>query len=134
MKAVESSLSYRSIRAANAWVGRNARASATARALRRLAEVAGAALGDSRVFGTGRIGFSTLDARSPSLTASTFARLTLAVQSYTAEGEVGRAVRRASAAASTSALAGSAWLRLVGAGLFGLGAGYFLLAGRSPSS
>jgi O-antigen ligase len=109
MKAVESSLSYRSVRAASGWVGRAVRWSATGGSLGRAVQASGAALAGSRVFGAGRIASPRLEDGSP--------------RSLLAGGVAGRTLQAAAAAAPSSVFAGGGWLRLAGAGLVGLGCG-----------
>ncbi len=118
MKAVESSLSYRAVRAASGWVSRAARWSATGGSLGRAAQASGAALADSRVFGAGRIASPRLEDGSP--------------RSLLAGGVAGRTLQAAAVAAPSSVFAGGGWLRLAGAGLLGLGCG--MLSSRVPVS
>ena len=123
MKAAESSLSYRSVRAAFRWAGCCAAGSLTGRTLARLCRAVRPALADSRSFGTGRVRSVPLDGPSASLTATVVARPSMAVQRWVAGGAPGRGLRGFAAAAPSSIFAAGDWLRIAGAAVFGLGCG-----------
>jgi O-antigen ligase len=125
MKAVESSLSYRSGQAAFRWAGRCAAGSLIGRTLARLAGVTRPALTDSRSLGAGRIDSSPLDDPSTPVSASLLARPALALQRWVPGTAPGRGLRGLAAAAPFSGFAAGDWLRVVGAAAAGLGCGLF---------
>ena len=123
MKAVESSLSYRSGQAAFRWAGRCAAGSLTGRALALCAGAVRPALADSRSLGTGRIDSAPLDDPFIPVSASTLGRPSLALQRWVLGGAPGRGLRGLAAAAPASGFAAGDWLRVVGAAAVGLGCG-----------
>lgn len=127
MKVVTDSLSYRAVRRGRQGISLAARHSLVGCFFLALVRVLRPFFADSRVFGTRYLVTRRLACDGHPLSVLAVSRPYLWLRSSLGDGAVGRTVRSVEGQAARSQLAGGAWVRVVGAGLFALGAGRLAL-------